>query len=78
MAAVIAPGVKLHVSKVRMEKNKTFFKHKNRQFVYPASLNIGVHPNKKKEIFLTFDELKTLLRENKIALGGVAGGGGGK
>ncbi len=73
-AAVISQGVKLKVSKFRIENKKTFFRHKKHQFVYPSVLKI----DKEKEIFFTFDELQILMRENKIALGGVAGGGGGK
>ena len=77
-AAVIAPGVKLQVSQIKIEKKKTFFRHKKKRFVYSGALNIITKPNEAKEFFFTFDELKILLRENKIALGGVAGGGGGK
>ncbi|OFZ16524.1 MAG: hypothetical protein A2X86_12060 [Bdellovibrionales bacterium GWA2_49_15] len=76
--AVIASGIKLKVSQVKAENNKTFFNHKKRQLVYSGNLNIIQRHKKSADVFFTFEELKNLLRENKIALGGVAGGGGGK
>lgn len=78
-AAVMSRGVKIKVSRLQVKNQKVSFTHKKAKMVFdgiPQSFGKKMHG--KKEIFLTFEEFDKLLGENQIALGGIAGGGGGK